>query len=94
MKILFSIKKTIFLDNPICFRTLVPGHTYIFFLNNTKHGKFYKQPSFHGLSVDEDTTIEVLKRTCGLQTRSFHPVSGDVKPEGINECHIVSIGCE
>ncbi len=46
---------------------------------------------FHELVFTDDTTIEILKRTCGIQARPFHKIN---KKNQIDEqCPIVSIGC-
>jgi hypothetical protein len=46
---------------------------------------------YHELLFNHDTTIEILKRTCGIQSRPFHKI---IKENEIDEqCPIVSIGC-
>jgi hypothetical protein len=81
------------LENPICYRTLVNGYTYVFFLNKTKKNNYYKQMRFHELSFNDDTTIEILKRTCGIQVRPFHPIINESGEKVDYQCPIVSIGC-
>ncbi|CAF0748625.1 unnamed protein product [Adineta steineri] len=80
-------------DNPICYRTFIYGYTYIYFLNQTNTDNYYKQIPFHELLFNEDTTIEILKRTCGIQARPFHEIIKENSNEIDNQCPIVSIGC-
>ena len=84
----------ILIDNPICYRTLVNGYFYVFFLDYTTTKDFYKQMSFHELSFNDDTTIEILKRTCGLQPRSFQSFTPEMNEEKDTSCPIVSVGCK
>jgi hypothetical protein len=41
---------------------------------------------FHELLFNEDTTVEILRRTCGIQAQPFTQID--------DQCPIVSIGCE
>jgi hypothetical protein len=85
--------KDLFLENPICFRTLVNRNTYVFFLNQTNLNNSYKQMSYHELSFSDDATVEILKRTCGIQLRPFHKIIKKTGNEIDDQCPIVSIGC-
>ena len=76
-----------YLDNPTCYRTLVNGYTYVFFLHPTISENYYQQMSFHELLFNDDTTVEILRRTCGIQTQPFHDQVDE-------QCPIVSVGCE
>ena len=49
---------------------------------------------FHELSFNDDTTIEILKRTCAIQARPFHKIIKKNEYEVDYQCPIVSIGCE
>lgn len=46
---------------------------------------------FHELLFNDDTTTEILKRTCGIQVQPFHKIVN--KNEIDEQCPIVSIGC-
>ena len=78
-------------ENPICYRTLINEHRYVFFLNQTARRGYYHALPFHELSLNDDSTVEVLKRTCAIQARPFHEVAKGAEGEG--PCPIVSIGC-
>ncbi|CAF0898569.1 unnamed protein product [Adineta ricciae] len=80
-------------DNPLCYRALVHGRTYVFFLNQTSTTHHYKQMPYHELAFNQDATAELLKRTCGIQTRPFHEIIKDNSNEVDYQCPIVSIGC-
>ena len=80
-------------DNPICYRTLINEHRYVFFLNETTGLSYYRALPFHELSLNDDSTVEVLKRTCAIQARPFRQVVKGAEPEGEGPCPIVSIGC-
>ena len=81
-----------FIENPRCYRTLVRGDFYVFFLNETRTANFYKQMPFHELSFNDEATIEILKRTCRLQARPF--AKNSTEETKANQCPIVSVGCE
>jgi hypothetical protein len=49
--------------------------------------------SFHELSFNNDATVEILKRTCGIQAHPFHEVVKENNNEVDQQCPIVSIGC-
>ncbi len=40
---------------------------------------------FHELLFNDDTTVEILRRTCGIQTQPLHELD--------EQCPMVSIGC-
>jgi len=80
-------------DNPICYRTLTNGYKYVYFLDQTKVDNYYKQMPFHELLFNDDTTVEILKRTCGIQPRPFHEIIKENENVIDEQCPIVSIGC-
>ncbi|UJR23575.1 hypothetical protein I4U23_026563 [Adineta vaga] len=82
-----------FPDNPLCYRAFVHGHTYVFFLNQTNISNHYKQMPYHELSFNQDATVEILKRTCGIQARPFHEIVKENSNEVDYQCPLVSIGC-
>jgi hypothetical protein len=80
-------------DNPICYRTLINGYTYVYFLDQTNVDNYYKQMPFHELLFNDDRTVEILKRTCGIQPRPFHEIIKENEKKIDEQCPIVSIGC-
>ena len=74
------------LDDPICYRTLVNGYTYVFFLHPTEEENYYQQMPFHELLFNEDATVEILRRTCGIEVQPYGEID--------EQCPIVSVGCE
>ena len=88
------IPRKYYLDNPICYRTLINSSTYVYFLHQTNIINYYQQMPFHELLFNEDTTVEILRRTCGIQTRPFHVKIKQNENEIDDQCPIVSIGCQ
>lgn len=69
------------------------GYTYVFFLNQTAVDNHYEQMPYHELSMNEGATVEILKRTCGIQTRPFRAIVTENSNEVDQQCPIVSVNC-
>lgn len=63
----------------------------MFFLNETNIENYYQQLPFNELLYIDDTTSEILKRTCGIQIQPFHKFLNETDID--QQCPIVSLGC-